>query len=832
MTGLSIDNILPNVQRPSRYLGKEINAIRKDSATIYIALVFPDLYEIGMSHLGLKILYHILNQQPDIAAERLFAPDLDYEALLRKNSLPITSLESSRPLNKFDLIGFTLQYELSYTNILNILDLGHLPLRAADRDRDLPLVIAGGPGAFNPEPLSPFIDLFVIGEGEEIILEIVDTYRQWRDHLASKDQLLEQLQAIRGVYVPSLSRVLGNPKVSKRFVRNLDLAPFPSHPIVPYCKVVHDRIVLEIARGCTQGCRFCQAGIIYRPLRERSPSIIKRLVAESLLHTGYDEISLVSLNTGGYSCLTPLVVDLMQELTPQRVSLSLPSLRPGSLNLRVLSEIGKVRKTGFTLVPEAGTERLRKVINKEMGEDQILSDVYHLLEAGWDTLKLYFMIGLPTETTEDIEGIISLSKKILALGSKGKKRLIRRISLSLSPFVPKPHTPFQWFPQDELLSLKEKLRYIRHGLKDHRFIVRWQAPEMSLLEAVIALGDRKVGEVIENAFQRGCRFDSWTERLDFPRWLEAFHDIGLDLRTYANSAKDPTVVLSWDHIDTGVKKDFLRKEWGRAQNNLPTLDCRMGQCLDCGMACPAVPTQAPTTSTIARPYFDHREPKEGRPEKIRLKLEKKGLLRHLSHLEFQQVFYRACRRSQIPIHYSQGFRPNPKVSFGPALPVGVESEGEFVDLELSSGVRIMSLIGRLNSQLPAGLRITAWKRLSPKSVPISLSQENFKYKIEISQPEAIKKPIAHECLITNLLQRDKVLISREKDKKTKILDIRPLIVSIKLIDESNNHICLEMVLKNNPQGSAKPKEVLKEIYGEDITCFSSIEIKKLSPDYF
>lgn len=825
-------DIIPYIQRPSRYLGGEINAVEKDKARTYIALVFPDLYEIGMSHLGLKILYHVLNQRTDTAAERLFAPDLDYETLLRRHGYPLTSLETSRPLHKFDLIGFSLQYELTYTNILNILNLGQIPLKASERDRDLPIVIAGGPGAFNPEPLAPFIDLFVIGEGEEVILELVDTYQQWRDASGTKEQLLKELNKIPGIYVPSLTGINGTKCTKKRVIQDLDSAPYPVSPIVPYPKIVHDRIVLEIARGCSRGCRFCQAGIIYRPLRERSPEKIKVLTIESLRNTGYDEISLVSLNTGEYSCLTPLVADLMQYLVHQRISLSLPTLRPGSLNSTILEEIGKVRKTGFTLVPEAGTERLRKAINKEMAEEQLLKDIERLLDAGWDALKLYFMIGLPTETQEDIDGIISLCQKVLASGKNNKNRRIRRVSVSLSPFVPKPHTPFQWLPQEELAALKEKLRYIRHRLKDGRFIVRWQLPEISFLEAVIARGDKKLATVIERAYHLGCRFDSWSEKLDFQKWLEAFHYCGLDPKAYANTVKNPEETLYWEHISTGVKKEFLWEEFIRSQKAVSTPDCRIGQCLNCGIGCQPLttkPLEAPCLNSLP---LHHPEPGKRRSERIRLKLEKKGPMRYLSHLEFQQLFYRASRRSQIPIIYSQGAHPHPKISLGQALPVGVESEGEFVDIELTANAKIMTLIDQLNSQLPYGLRVTSWQRISPGYPPIALAQENFKFKIDIEIKRGENIRISHKERINNFMKQEKALVRRQKEGQEKVIDIRPLVGSINLINEDEKTPCLELVLKNHPQGSAKPTEVLEKIYEEDMAKFSSIRIKKLAPDHF
>lgn len=599
------DKILPLVEKPSRYLGTEHNAVRKnwDEVRVRMAFVFPDLYEIGMSHLGLFILYGLVNQEPDFLMERVFAPAPDMEAQLKKHDLPLFSLESYRPLRDFDVVGFTLQHELTYTNVLNLLDLAGIPLFAAERGEEDPLVIGGGPCAVNPEPLAPFFDAFVLGDGEEVLLEILSAVKEAKraarpggSRPGGRWKLLEALGSLAGVYVPSFYRVSYLPdgrlaavkpaepgvpeRVRRRVVKDFNTAYFPLRPIVPFMEVVHDRAMLEIMRGCTRGCRFCQAGVIYRPVRERSPERLKEQAAQILRSTGHDEISLVSLSSADYTSITGLVRALLDSYGCLGVGVSLPSLRADAFSVELAKEIERVRKSGLTFAPEAGTARLRAVINKGVTEEDLLSACRAAFDAGWRRVKLYFMIGLPTETREDLDGVAELVKKVLAAGG-GRAE----VAVSVSSFVPKPHTPFQWEPQETLEVLREKLAYLARQLKNRRVKYSWHNPEQSLLEAVLARGDRRLAAAVWYAWRSGAKFDSWEEHFSWPRWEKAIREAGLDPSFYAHRRREYDEVMPWDHLDLGINRSFLWREAERARKGLPTGDCRWEECAGCGV-CP------------------------------------------------------------------------------------------------------------------------------------------------------------------------------------------------------------------------------------------------------
>ena len=582
-----LDDILPKVTKPARYTGGEYNAVHKDHADVQVkfALAFPDTYEIGMSNLGIRILYHILNKRSDTVAERVFAPWTDMEAEMRAHEIPLYALESGTPIRDFDIIGFSLGYELTYTNVLNMLDLAGIPVLASERGEDDPLIIAGGCCTVNPEPMADFIDAFVIGEGEEVVHEIVDAFKA---HLPAealakegraegKESLLGKLAEVPGVYVPSLRN-----QATRRLVLDLDSAEYPDAPVMPFIETVHDRIALEVMRGCSRGCRFCQAGMIYRPVRERSQEKLRELAERLVNNTGYDEISLLSLSTADYRGIEGLVRDFIGRFEPQRIGISLPSLRADAACMELASEIQKVRKSGLTLAPEAGTQRLRNVINKNVTEEDLLEAVEAAFRFGWKRVKLYFMIGLPTETDEDIRGIAHLAQEVWRIGKRMGFR--PTINVSVASFVPKPHTPFQWRAQDSIEEIERKQEVLKRALIGKHVELSWHDARTSQLEAVLSRGDRRLGEAILLAWRKGCRFDAWHEEFDYSKWMNAFDQAGLDPGFYANRQRDYSEILPWDHINCGESKEFLIREDKRAETGEITEDCRLDRCHACGVS--------------------------------------------------------------------------------------------------------------------------------------------------------------------------------------------------------------------------------------------------------
>ncbi|MTV48033.1 TIGR03960 family B12-binding radical SAM protein [Heliobacillus mobilis] len=611
------EGLLTKVTKPTRYTGGEYNQVKKDWADVDVSMAFgfPDVYEVGMSHLGLRILYHLINEQPRMVMERVFAPWVDMEKEMRARELPLFSLESRRPLTDFDVVGFTLQYEMSYTNILNMLDLAGIPLKSIDRSDDAPLIMAGGPCAVNPEPLADFVDLVVLGEGEEVLPRILQTIAQfkqagrWRTGSGTRgrEELLVTLAQIPGVYVPAFYQSEYDEKglfrgtkpnrpdvparISKQIVADLDKAYFPTKSLVPFMDVVHDRVMLEVLRGCSRSCRFCQAGSIYRPVRERSMETLKKQAAELVKTTGYDEIALTSLSTADYTCVEPLIQSLIATHQEQKVGVSLPSLRVDAFSVNLAKEVQKVRKTGLTFAPEAGTQRLRDVINKGVTEKNLMETVESAFANGWTGLKLYFMIGLPTEIEEDLEGIAQLAERVVYRGTgilreKGIKKSVK-VTVSTSSFVPKPQTPFQWEPQARIEELEEKQAYLKKRLKDRRINYNWHDAKVSFMEAVLAKGDRRIGDVLYRAWQKGCTFDGWSEYFHFDRWQEAFAEANIDPEYYAYRTIRYDEPLPWDHLDFGVQRQYLVREHKKALEESLTHDCRLDSCSGCGV-CPTL----------------------------------------------------------------------------------------------------------------------------------------------------------------------------------------------------------------------------------------------------
>ena len=813
---VQLDAILPLVRKPGQYVGGELHAVSGQIAPddLSFCLIFPDLYEIGMSHQGLQILYHLLNDTPRVVAHRAYTPDTDMEQLLRQHGQPLFSLEGKMSLAAYDVLGITLPYELCYTNILTVLDLAGLPLRSADRDASHPLILGGGSCAHNPEPVADFFDAIVLGDGEEIILEIAGALLAAKDQGLPRAHVLEQLAAIQGVYVPRLfqpryehDRLLEivplhheYTAVRKRVLPGLAGIAHLQRPLVPVVKPVHDRLGIEIARGCTCGCRFCQAGITYRPVRERSLAEIMELATQGIGSSGFDELALLSLSTGDFSCLGPLMRELMDRFAREHVSISMPSMRVGTLTPELMQEIKRVRKTGFTVAPEAGTGRLREVINKGISEEDLLATCSDAFALGWKLIKFYFMVGLPSETEEDVTGIIELARKAR---QQGKGRNVQ-INLGVATFVPKPHTPFQWEAQISLEQSKARINRLKQLLPRQGFKLKWHDPEQSYLEGVFSRGDRRLSRLIETAWRNGSRLDSWSEYFCLEDWRQAANQCNVDLDGYLRQ-RTADEILPWDHLHSGVSKDFLKEELSKAISRTYTPDCRVHGCQGCGLCDfkrirPVVQVSTeegaravipPKTQTAPASHFSYR-----------VRYSRIGGSKYFGHLEMLQLIFRTLSRAGLPVVFSQGFNPTPKVSFSQALPVGMESLDEYFDVDLEQPLRDLAATRDvLNANLPEGLHVQIVE-LAPKKVVMCCLSHYEVRSDRLGHPDIPER-------ISNFLEKKTWIIDRFRKNRHKELDIRPLVVQM----SSQNDVLTLSLLSHQGQPGISPREVLEKVLG-------------------
>ncbi len=881
---------LHRVMKPNRYTGAEHGVRRKEWSSVQarVCLAFPDVYDIGMSHLGFRILYRLLNDDARILAERAYAPWVDMQRELVNHGKLLVSLENARPLCDFDVVGFSLQYELTYTNILTMLDLGGIPLRSEQRSDDDPLIVAGGPVATHAEPIAMFVDAFLIGDGEEAAAEIALCWTDAKRAGLPRDERLKRLAQIRGVYVPSLyathvdedSRfeVVTGPKqasapypIERRLVPDLSKFPFPDDGPVGGPEAIFDRMSIEVARGCTEGCRFCQAGMIYRPVRERDPEEVIGTVVRALEKSGQDEVSLTALSTADVSCISPLIKRLVEKTAPERVSLGVASLRAYGLGEDLLDDMRKVRASGLTFAPEAGTQRMRDVINKNVTEAQLLETAERVFSRGFDKMKLYFIIGLPTEQDEDVLGIVEVGKNAYAVGKRVGKR--PRVTVSVSSHVPKPHTPFQWCAMDTQAEIERKQSLLRQAVRGSKgLLLRTHDPSTSVLEGILARGDRRLGPVIERAYLAGARFDSWEDQLRLDLWREALEHFAIDPTPYLSTIP-LTARVPWDHLDIGLEEGFLAREYRKAlagrlsppcgkvagtfihHTNVQDAaqDSRRLVCYDCGIACdlgamradridslerlgarePGQRARLPLAPSRAdRPELTKAHPEVFRPMRsgataiYRLRFAKTGPAALLGHLDLIRELPRVIRRAGARTAYSQGFHPKPEMSFSPALSLGVASLDEYVDVKLVEPPPPAELLSRLEREASGGLRFLDARVVIGKTRSLAAMVTGARYVIALAASSLAE--CGGETGLTELVQaflaKSELRVRRNIEGVGKLVDVRAFTIAVSVGGQEAEQwlaeagvvgrlVPLLATLKIGPTGSAKVSELVEGIFG-------------------